>query len=241
MLLRRVLPEDHLNNDSKDVVRLGMGLLATMAALVLGLLIASAKSQYDAQRDGLDQVSAKFILVDAALAQYGPEAAGARDLLRRTVASALDRIWPQESSQTSSLTAPDTTAVGRALYDVVQKLSPQNDMQRRLQSQTLQLLQELGQTRWLLAAQLESRAVPLPFLIILVFWLTVLFASFGLFSSPNATVVGVLFTMCSFGFGSDLSCSGIGSAVRGTAAGFQCPDAPGLRAHRAVTSLRHNR
>ena len=193
MLLRRVLPKDHLDNESKDVVKLGMGLVATLAALVLGLLVASAKSQYDAQRDGLDQVSAKFILVDAALAQYGPEAAGARDLLRQTVASVLDRIWPQDSSQTSSLTAAETTAGGRAIYDLVQKLSPQNDMQRRLQSETLQLLQELSQTRWLLVAQLESRVVPLPFLIILIFWLTVLFASFGLLSAPNATVVGVLF------------------------------------------------
>ena len=193
MVLRRVLPKNHLNNDSKDVVKLGMGLLATMAALVLGLLIASAKGQYDAQRDGLDQISAKFILLDAGLAQYGPEASGARDLLRRTVASVLDRIWPQGPSQTSSLTAPDTTAGGRAIYDLVQKLSPQNDMQRRLQSQALQLLQELGQTRWLLAAQQESRTAPLPFLVILVFWLTVLFASFGLFSPANATVVAVLF------------------------------------------------
>ncbi len=192
-LLRRVLPEGHLNNDSKDVVKLGMGLLATMSALVLGLLIATAKSQYDAQRDGLDQISAKFILVDAALAQYGPEAAGARGLLRRTVKSALDRIWPLDSSQTSSLTASDTTAEGRAIYDLVQKLSPQNDMQRRLQSELLQLLQELGQTRWLLVAHQESGAIPLPFLTILIFWLTVLFASFGLLSPPNATVVGVLF------------------------------------------------
>ena len=79
------------------------------------------------------------------------------------------------------------------MYGLVQKLSPQNDMQTRIQSQALQLLQELGQTRWLLAAQQESRAVPLPFLMILVFWLTVLFASFGLFSPANATVVGVLF------------------------------------------------
>ena len=193
MLLRRVLPEDHLSNDSKDVVKLGMGLVATMAALVLGLLVAAAKDQYEAQRDGLDQISAKLILVDAGLAQYGPETAGARELLRRTVAAALDRIWPQDLSQASSLTAPDTTAGGRAVYGLVQKLSPQNDMQSRIQSQALQLLQELGQTRWLLAAQQESRAVPLPFLMILVFWLTVLFASFGLFSPANATVVSVLF------------------------------------------------
>ena len=197
MLLRRVLPANHLKDESKDVVKLGMGLLATMTALVLGLLIASAKGQYDAQRDGLDQISAKFILLDAGLAQYGPEASRTRDLLRQTVASALNRIWPQDSPQTSSLTAPDTTAAGRAIYEEVQKLSPKNDMQRRIQSQALQLLQELGQTRWLLAAQRESRAVPLPFLVILVFWLTVLFASFGLLSPPNATVVGVL-VVCAF-------------------------------------------
>ena len=193
MLLRRILPENHLGAESKEVVRLGMGLLATMAALVLGLLIASAKRQYDAQRDGLDQIASKFILVDAALAQFGPDAASARDLLRHTMVSALDRIWPRDSSQTPSLTASDTTAGGMAVYGLVQKLSPQNDTQRRLQSQSLQLLQDLGQTRWLLAAQQESRTVPLPFLVILVFWLAVLFASFGLFSPFNATVVGVLF------------------------------------------------
>ena len=95
--------------------------------------------------------------------------------------------------QTASLTAADTTAGAMVAYNLVQKLSPENDMQRRLQSQALQLLQELGQTRWLLAAQLESRTVPLPFLVIVVFWLTVLFASFGLFSPLNATAIGVLF------------------------------------------------
>ena len=193
MLLRRILPEHHLNNESKDVLKLGMGLLATLAALVLGLLIASAKSQYDAQRDGLDQVAAKLILVDAGLAQYGPEAAGARDQFRRTVASGINHIWPLDSSRASSLTAPDTTAGATAVYTLVQDLSPQNDTQRRLQSQALQLLQELGQTRWLLVAQQESGVIPVPFLIILVFWLTVLFGGFGLLSPPNGTIVGVLF------------------------------------------------
>ena len=197
MLLRRVLPADHLKDESKDVVKLGMGLLATMTALVLGLLIASAKGQYDAQRDGLDQISAKFILLDAGLAQYGAEASRARDLVRQTVASAVSRIWPLDAPRTSSLTAADTTAGGRAIYDEVQQLSPKNDMQRRIQSHAVQLLQDLGQTRWLLAAQRESRSVPFPFLVILVFWLAVLFASFGLLSQPNATVVGVL-VVCAF-------------------------------------------
>ncbi len=197
MLLRKVLPAEHLKDESKDVMKLGMGLLATMTALVLGLLIASAKGQYDAQRDGLDQISAKFILLDAGLAQYGPETSRARELVRQTVASAVNRIWPLDAPGSSSLIAADMTVNGRALYDEVQQLSPKSEMQRRIQSQALQLVQDLGQTRWLLAAQRESRSVPFPFLVILVFWLAVLFASFGLLSSPNATVVGVL-VVCAF-------------------------------------------
>src|SRR6185437_10349758 len=178
--------------------------------------------QYDAQRDGLDQISAKFILLDAGLAQYGPEASRARDLLRQTVASAVSRIWPQDSPQTSSLTAPDTTAGGRAIYEEVQKLSPKNDMQRRIQSQALQLLQELGQTRWLLAAQRESRAV------------RQLWAPFPTECDGRRCSCRV----CIFGLGSALSCPGIGTPVRGTAAAVQCPDASRSCKHRAVVIRR---
>jgi hypothetical protein len=73
MILRSVLPEAHLSSESKDVVKLGMGLIGTMTALVLGLLIASAKSSYDAQKNGLAQLSANIIMLDRALAHYGPE------------------------------------------------------------------------------------------------------------------------------------------------------------------------
>ena len=64
MVLRRALPAHHLSTDSKDVVKLGMGLVGTMAALALGLLLASAKSAYDAQADELRQMSATVLLLD---------------------------------------------------------------------------------------------------------------------------------------------------------------------------------
>ena len=92
MNLRAVLPEHHLNERSKDVVKLGMGLVATMCALVLSLLISSAKSSYDAQSSELTGVSSQLILLDRALARYGPEAKEARDQLRSSVASVLDRV-----------------------------------------------------------------------------------------------------------------------------------------------------
>jgi Protein of unknown function (DUF4239) len=192
MFLRTVLPKTHFVDESKDVVKLGMGLVATMAALVLGLLVASAKGSYDIQRNGLDEISANLILLDSALAQYGPEAQDARALLRHTVGVTLARIWPEDSSEASTLEAPETTSGGRALYDRLEGLAPHNDVQRGLQSQALRIAADLAQARWLLVAQRESGTIPTPFLVVLVFWLVVLFASFGLLGPPNATVIATL-------------------------------------------------
>src|SRR6185503_5998663 len=85
MLLRYVLPEHHFSSDTKDTVKLAMGLVATMAALILGLLVASAKSTYDAESSGVTQMAAKIIFLDRVLANYGDETKEARELFRRTV------------------------------------------------------------------------------------------------------------------------------------------------------------
>jgi hypothetical protein len=192
MLLRRVLPAHHLADESKDVMKLGMGLVATMAALVLGLLIASAKSSHEAQRSGFEQMAANFILLDTALAHFGADAGDARAVLHRTVTIALQRIWPQDSAQSSRLDAPQTTAGAQTLLDRIQGLSARDDAQRWLQSQALQIAVELGRTRWLLFEEQQGTSIPMPFLAVLVFWLAVLFGSFGLFARPNATIIATL-------------------------------------------------
>jgi hypothetical protein len=194
VLVRPVLPGHHLSDESKDIVRLGMGLVATMAALVLSLLIASAKSSYDSWRTGFNQVSADLILLDKTLAHYGPEAQDARDLLRRTVASILDQIEHFSVPGTTPMEVPAATAGGGALYDEIQRLSPQTDAQRRLQSQALESILALAHTRWLLVEEQGSSSIPMPFLVVLVFWLTVLFASFGLFAPRNLTVMATMLT-----------------------------------------------
>ena len=192
MFMRSVLPEHHLDDHSKNVVIPAMGLVATMAALVLGLLVASAKTSYDEQRSGLDQISSDLILVDATLALYGREAQEARDLLRRGVALGIQRIWPEDASQAPKA-APETIAEGKSLYAKIQELSPANDTQRELRSQALEIAAALGRARWLLGAQQQSSSIAALFLVILVFWLTAVFASFGLFAPRNATVVATLF------------------------------------------------
>ena len=190
VVLRLVLPAHHLSADSKDVIKLAMGLTATMAALVLALLIASAKSSYDAQRNELTQMSANIILLDRVLAHYGPETKEARDMLRHTVAAMIDRIWPENGSGVAQFTP--TAASAEGFYDKIQELSPQNEVQRTLQAQALKMSIDLGQLRWLLFEQ-GGRSIPMPFLVLLIFWVTIIFISFGLFAPPNATVIVTLF------------------------------------------------
>jgi len=192
MLLRGILPDHHLSSDSKDVVKLGMGLLATMSALVLSLLIASAKSSYDTERRAFEQMSADFVLLDGALANYGPETEGARALLRRTAVIMLNQMGSQTPSSVYALEDSGTTAGYKAVYGRIQELSPRDDAQRWLKSHILQIATDLGRVRWLLVEEREDSSIPMPFLVVLVFWLTVLFVGFGLFGPCNATVIGTL-------------------------------------------------
>jgi hypothetical protein len=189
MFVRNALPEHHLSADSKDVVKLGIALIATMSALVLSLLIASAKSAFDPRSNQLVQVSADIIQLDRALARYGPETKEARSLLERSVAATLERFWPAESARPIAID-PKASPV-EALYDKIEELSPQNDAQRALRSQAETTALDMGRTRLLLFEHLD-RSISVPFLVVLVFWLCIIFASFGLFAPRNATVIAVL-------------------------------------------------
>ncbi len=150
MLLRKLLPEHHLDADSRSVVNLGMALIATMSALVLGLLIASAKSSFDAQRGEFTQMSANVILLDRILARYGPETKEAREVLRRAALS-LDRNWSEDTSRSERLDSSAMRAAGASFYEKIQELAPRNDFQRSLQGQALRTALALGQARSLLA------------------------------------------------------------------------------------------
>jgi hypothetical protein len=188
IFLHAVLPQHHLSADTKDVVKLGMGLVGTMAALVLGLLVASAKGSYDTQGAELTQLSANVALLDRILAVYGPETKETRDLLRGAVARLLDQLWSKDVSSPVA-TAP---VGGEIVHEKIQGLSPKNDSQRSLQGQALNIAIDLGKTRWLMYEQ-EATAVSLPLLVVLVLWLTCIFISFGLFAPFNGTVVSSLF------------------------------------------------
>src|SRR5215469_2522534 len=127
-LLRRVLPEHHLSKDSQDVVRLGVGLIATIAALLLGLLIAAAKSTFDTQSTQVTQITADIILLDNLLAQYGPEASPIREQMRNVIGPFADQIWREK--QASSAKPFEANASAEQVYLAIQALSPRSDLQR---------------------------------------------------------------------------------------------------------------
>ena len=184
-LLRSALPRHHLSKDSQDTVRLGVGLIATMSALVVGLLIAAAKTSYDTQSGQIKQITSDIILLDNLLAQYGPEAQPIREQMRIAIPAFADRIWQEK--ETNMAGPYETNADAERVYLALQALSPQNDLQRSLQVRAVQLSNDLSQARLLLFTE-TGTSIPLPFIGVLAFWLIIIFASFSLFSSLNATV-----------------------------------------------------
>src|SRR2546430_330188 len=171
--LRAMLPEDHLSAETKDGVKVGMGLVGRMAALVLGLLVASTKGAYDTQKGGVTQMAAKIVFLDRVLANYGSESAESRDLLRRSVGSAINHMWPDKKLSHDAELNPSESS-GEVFFNSIQKLSPQNDVQRSLKSQAAQIAMDLGQMRWLLFEQTET-SISLPMLIVLISWLAIIF------------------------------------------------------------------
>jgi hypothetical protein len=189
MGLRAALLQPHVSTEAKDLIKLGMGLIGTMTALVLGLLISSAKDSFDSKSKELTDMSTNVVILDRTLAHYGPETGPIRDLLHRAVGRMLDQTWSRGGARSSQR---DPAGSGtEVIYDKIQALSPKSDAEPSLQSDALALAMALGKTRWLMFEQ-ESNFVATPLLAILVCWLTVLFISFGLHASSNATVVATL-------------------------------------------------
>lgn len=185
------LPGHHLSKEMQDLVKLSAGTIATLTALVLGLLVSSAKNSFDAINTGIVQGSAKYILMDRALAHYGPEAKAVREQLQQTLVGGIEKVWPTEKTGLPALTAFERANGMELLQDKLRELTPQNETQRQTLAQAQQLAADLSQTRWLLIEQAQNQ-LPLPLLLILVFWLALLFVSFGMFAPRNVSAIVVL-------------------------------------------------
>ena len=195
VVIRRIVPREQVSGDYRDTIKLGIALVATMTALVLGLVTASAKSSFDAVDSAVKQTAAKLLSLDRVLARYGPETAPIREALKATVADRVDAIWSPDPSK-HARRDPLSVAEGvERLAAQTRRLAPQTEEQRRLLSHAVELAESLLEARWLVFGSLSS-GVPVQFLVILQFWLVITFASFGVLAPPNATVVVSMLFVC---------------------------------------------
>jgi len=190
-MLRRSLPEHHLDSHAKDVVRLGSSLLATISGLLLGLLISSANGSFASQRLQVRHLASDIILLDQLLMRYGPEAQAAREMLRSSVGPFVDEVWGKPGSSTPREHALQTNVPAARLFLALHELSPRTDLQASIRTQMIQTMMDIAKGRLALFEQADS-AVPVPLLAILLFWLTAIFASFSLFSPLNPISIGAL-------------------------------------------------
>ncbi|SFI85946.1 DUF4239 domain-containing protein [Nitrosomonas sp. Nm34] len=191
MGVARRLPEHHLNKESKDVITLGLGVIGTLTALVLGLLVDATKGTYDAQSGTVKELAAEVAVLDRVLNRYGPEAGEARGRLRALADALLEQVWPQEITTTIDFSGGPTRQTGEAFFDAVAALEPKTDSQRLLKSRAQKMAVEMGQLRQRLVVNSE-RSIPTPLLVVLGVWQAVLFAGLGLLATRNATTIAVL-------------------------------------------------
>jgi hypothetical protein len=187
MFLHARLPDRHLAAESQDVVKLVMGLIATMSALVLGLLIASANSEHDEQSDELKKASANIVLLDRMLEFYGPGANSARNTLRDVVRETREQIWVGSGVRIATPKSTETQDSGKNVIGQVLNLSPKSDLQKTMKSHAVDQAESIMRSRFLMLERLGT-SISWPFLVVLIFWISVLFLGFGLLVRFNATV-----------------------------------------------------
>jgi hypothetical protein len=196
MWLRNALPKHHLDAESKETIHIGIGLIATMTALILGLVTASAKSSFDALDAAVKHASAEVLTLDRLLARYGPESGELRKALKQAVATRIETTWSHGQARPKNFDPIRSIAETRAegFADAIRALQPRDDAQRALQSRAADMAETMLEERWMVFASAQT-TIPTPFLVLLIAWLTIIFASFGLFA-PRHTTVMVVMLVC---------------------------------------------
>ncbi len=192
MLASRRLPESHRSKDSRDTIHTGIALVATMTALVLGLITASAKESFDTVDTTVRRAAADILVIDRELERYGPESAPIRATLRLAVEHKILSIWRRDAIGVLNLDSRVSNTDVESLASEIRSLVPTSEEQTWLRGRAIERTESLLEIRYQILGRFTS-SVPTPFLGILLFWLTVTFTSFGLFAPRNATVVATLF------------------------------------------------
>ena len=198
--LRAILPESHLKDDTLSVVKLATGLIATMSALVLSLLISSAKGSFDRINNELVENAAKVLMVDRLLRDYGPEASDLREMVKREYTIKIAALTSGDAAQVAKLNTPESKNAVYVFQTKLLALTPRDESQRALLARIMQASNEFAATRELIFLQKDG-TIPMAMLFVLAAWLSIIFAAFGLCAPRNHTTIAALFvsSLCAAG------------------------------------------
>jgi hypothetical protein len=192
LIAGKLMPETYNDAATRTVVQTAMRTVSLLAALVLGLLVATAKNKFDSSNMQVERFASDLMALDRELANYGPEASDIRSLLRKYTAAKIAATWPSDSAPKPALDDPPPWRLIDAMQQQLRRLTPQSQEQRATLTGALQIAADLTKATWLQKAQ-ESDHVPQPFVLILMAWLFILFVGFGIFGTRNALTVTALF------------------------------------------------
>src|SRR5262249_12117953 len=178
LFARRRLPGHHLSSETQSVVTVSVAVIGTLSALVLGLMISAANSSFSKASDELRELSLQLIRMDRNLRRYGPEAIEARATLHTWAIAKMQHLFPEKG--TPAISSETTIQMLENVQDAVLDLTPQNERQKYLRTLCATLSSNIIQARW--ALEQTGHSIPIPFLVLLIFWLAIVFASFGLFA-----------------------------------------------------------
>ncbi len=201
-LVKSRLPERHRSRESIELTQLGITLLATFAAIVLGLLTTSVKAGYDAAYTARGTYAAQFAQLDQCLREYGPETAPIREKMQSYAAAVIASTWPDEKPpagvrypDTSKLPLTGESSILGAIINAVGKdvleLQPADPLRQRILNQCAQEYSDLVKSRWRVIEEARG-SISAPFYWVLVFWLVILFACLGLSAPGDAMAVIVI-------------------------------------------------
>ena len=193
ILAARAMPEQHLSDETRTAVSVSAAIVGTLSALVIGLMISTASSSFSTRSNEVTAIALDLVLINRVMQRYGPEASDVRANLRTYATAQMQELFPAPGARSQSTEA--IVGMMEATQDSILSLAPTDERKRWLRSQALTLSASVLQARWALAERAGS-TIPMPFLILLIFWLAIVFASFGLFAPRNATAIAGL-CLCS--------------------------------------------
>jgi hypothetical protein len=189
----RRLPGHHLNSETQSAVTVSVAVIGTLSALVLGLMISAANSSFSARTDKVRELSLQLIRIERNLRRYGPEADDVRAKLRAWATAKTQQLFPEKGQP--SPPSQTTIVMLESVQDALLVLTPKDERQTYLRNLCVTLSSNLIQARWSLETR-SGYSIPVPFLVLLVFWLAIVFASFGLFAPANITAM-IALLLCS--------------------------------------------